>query len=186
MQLAHRNSGNTVSEQSLRQYLEALKSLFIIEEQAAWAPSLRSRKRIRISPKLHFADPSLAAAALGATPKTLEHDIQTAGFLFETLCHRDLSVYAAFNGGTVYHYLDNAGLEVDMIVVLADGRWGAFEVKLGAFEFDKAAANLQRLKQKLAGEAPAPSFLAILTAAGGAALTREDGVTVVPLDCIGA
>ena len=175
-----------ISEQTVRAYAEALKGIFVLEEQPAWVPSLRSKKRVRLSPKLHFADPSLAAAALGAGPKLLEQDIRTAGFLFESLCYRDLCVYASTLGGTVHHYQDDAGLEVDAIVTLEDGRWGAFEVKLGTFEFDKAAANLLRLKDKLASEAPAPAFLGILTASGGIAHTRPDGITIVPLDCLGA
>ncbi len=178
--------GGDVSEQTVRAYAEALKSVFILEEQPAWVPSLRSRKRVRLSPKLHFTDPSLAAAALGAGPKQLEQDIRTAGFLFETLCHRDLCVYASALGGSVCHYQDDAGLEVDAIVTLEDGRWGAFEVKLGAFEFDKAAASLLRLKDKLAADAPTPSFLGVLTASGGIAQTRPDGITIIPLDCLGA
>ncbi|NLB69465.1 MAG: ATP-binding protein [Lentisphaerae bacterium] len=173
-----------ISDQTIRSYLQALKDLFIIEEQPSWAPSLRSRKRIRVSPKLHFSDPSLAAAALGATPELLQQDIQTAGFLFESICYRDLSVYASAINGRVHHYQDNAGLEVDMVITLEDGRWGAIEVKLGVFEFDKAAANLQHLSRKLSGEAPAPSFLAIVTASGGVAQTRSDGVNVIPLDCL--
>jgi predicted AAA+ superfamily ATPase len=176
----------TISEQTVRAYAEALKSVFVLEEQPAWVPSLRSKKRVRLSPKLHFTDPSLAAAALGAGPKLLEQDIRTAGFLFETLCHRDLCVYASTLGGTVHHYQDDSGLEADAIVTLEDGRWGAFEVTLGTFEFDKAAACLLRLKDKLASEAPAPAFLCILTASGGVAQTRPDGVAVVPLDCLGA
>lgn len=177
---------DAISEQTVRAYAEALKAIFVLEEQPAWVPSLRSKKRVRLSPKLHFTDPSLAAAALGAEPKLLEHDIRTAGFLFETLCHRDLCVYASALGGTVHHYQDDAGLEVDAIITLEDGRWGALEVKLGAFEFDKAAASLLRLKDKLAAEAPAPAFLCILTASGGIAQTRPDGITIVPLDCLGA
>lgn len=179
-------SGAGISEQTVRVYSEALKSVFVLEEQPAWVPSLRSKKRVRLSPKLHFVDPSLAAAALGASPKLLEQDIKTAGFLFETLCHRDLSVYASVLGGTVYHYQDDSGLEVDAIVMLDDGRWGAFEVKLGSFEFDKAAANLLRLKNKLASEAVEPSCLCVLTASGGIAQTRPDGITIIPLDCLGS
>jgi predicted AAA+ superfamily ATPase len=174
----------SVSEQTIRSYYEALKRIFVIEEQDAWMSSLRSRTRIRVTPKRHFADPSLAAAALGASADLLIDDIKTAGFLFETLSYRDLSVYIEVLGGRVFHYRDKEELEADAILELPDGRWGAIETKLGTFEFDDAAANLLRLKKKLADETRPPSFLAILTASGGAAYTRDDGVCVIPIDCL--
>ena len=176
--------GSDISEQTVRSYYEALKRIFVIEEQDAWLPSLRSRSRIRTTPKRHFSDPSLAVAALGTTPEQLANDIKTAGFLFETLCFRDLSVYMDAAGGHVYHYRDNDGLEADTILQLPDGRWGAAEIKLGTFEFDYAASNLLRLKKKMAGETIAPSFLAIITASGGMAWQRDDGVFVIPVDCL--
>ena len=176
--------GNDISEQTIRRYYDALKRIFVIEEQDAWVPSLRSRSRIRSTPKRHFTDPSLAAAALGATPGVLVNDIKTAGFLFETLCFRDLSVYMDSLGGKVYHYRDKDDLEADAIVQLPDGSWGAMEIKLGVFELDKAAKNLLRLKKKLVKETVPPSFLAIITASGGMAWQREDGVCVIPIDCL--
>jgi len=176
--------GGDISEQTVRSYYEALKKIFVIEEQDAWTPSLRSRSRIRSTPKRHFTDPSLAAAALGATPDILANDIKTAGFLFETLCFRDLSVYMDALDGNVYHYHDKDELEADAILQLPDGRWGAVEIKLGAFEFDYAASNLIKLKNKLAGETAPPAFLAIITASGGIAWQREDGVLVIPIDCL--
>jgi hypothetical protein len=129
-------------------------------------------------------DPSLAAAALSATPGILAGDIKTAGFLFETLCFRDLSVYMDALDGKVYHYRDKDELEADAILQLPDGRWGALEIKLGTFESDIAAGNLLKLKKKLAGETVSPSFLAIITASGGMAWQREDGVFVIPIDCL--
>jgi predicted AAA+ superfamily ATPase len=177
--------GGEISDQTTRSYLEALRLIYVIDEQEAWQPSLRSRTRIRTSPKRHFTDPSLAAAALGATPELLVGDLKTAGFLFESLCYRDLCVYADASRGKVFHYRDDSGLEADAIVSLPDGRWGAVECKLGSFEFDAAAENLIKLKQKLAGEIREPSFLAIVTATGGLAYTRDDSVSVVPLDCLG-
>ena len=176
--------GVEISEQTVRGYYEALTKIYIIEEQEAWAPSLRSRSRIRSTPKRHFTDPSLAAAALGATPGILAGDVKTAGFLFETLCFRDLSIYADALDGKVYHYRDKDGLEADAILQLPDGRWGAAEIKLGTYEFDLAASNLLKLKKKLAGEIAPPSFLAIVTASGGMAWQREDGVSVIPIDCL--
>ncbi|MCL1835620.1 MAG: DUF4143 domain-containing protein [Oscillospiraceae bacterium] len=173
-----------ISEQTIRGYIEALKKIYVIEEQEAWTPSLRSRSRVRSTPKRHFTDPSLAAAALGATPGILAGDLKTAGFLFETLCYRDLCVYADALEGKVYHYRDKDDLEADIIIQLPDGRWGAIEVKLGTFEFDEAASNLLRLKKKLSDETAPPSFMAIVTASGGMAWQREDGVLVIPIDCL--
>jgi predicted AAA+ superfamily ATPase len=179
------SDGGDISEQTIRSYLDALKLIYAIDEQDAWMPSLRSKTRIRTSPKRHFVDPSLAVAALGATPELLAEDIKTAGFLFESLCYRDICVYADALNGHVFHYMDESGLEADAIVSLPDGRWGAIECKLGSFEFNDAATHLIQLKNKLSDEARPPSFLAILTATGKVAYTREDGVNVVPLDCLG-
>ena len=176
--------GNDISEQTIRSYYESLKKIFVIEEQDAWTPSLRSRSRIRTTPKRHFTDPSLAAAALGATPGILLKDTKTVGFLFETLCFRDLSVYMDALDGKVFHYHDKDELEADAILQLPDGKWGGVEIKLGQFEFDYAASNLLKLKKKLAGETDPPSFLAIITASGGMAWQREDGVLVIPIDCL--
>ncbi|MDR3206101.1 MAG: DUF4143 domain-containing protein [Candidatus Methanoplasma sp.] len=179
-------AGTKISDITVNSYLEVFRKLFIIEEQTAWHPSLRSRTRIRTSPKRHFTDPSLAAAALGARPKMLLKDAKTAGLLFESLCYRDLCVYASASGGRVFHYRDNSDLEVDAVIQLDDGRWGAAEVKLGTFEFEKAAVNLIRMKKKMvAAGAEEPSFLMILSASGGGAHTRADGVAEVPIDCLG-
>ena len=179
------NSGD-ISEQTVRSYIEFLKKIYIIEEQPAWHPSLCSRVRIRTSPVRHFTDPSLATAVLKAGPEILWKDTKTTGFLFESLCYRDMSVYASALGGHVFHYRDNSDLEVDAVVELEDGRWGAVEVKMGRSQFDKAAANLIRMKEKMtAAGAPDPSFMMILNATGGAANIRPDGVVEVPIDCLG-
>ncbi|MDR1404715.1 MAG: DUF4143 domain-containing protein [Candidatus Methanoplasma sp.] len=180
-----RDDGTEVSEQTVRSYVEALKKIFVVCEQEAWRPSLRSKTRIRTSPKIHLTDPSLAAAALNASPGLLMDDPDTAGQLFESLCYRDLCVYAQNIGGEVYFFRDENGFEVDEIVVLDDGRWGAIEVKLGDFEFDEAAGSLLRLKDKMADGARGPSFLAVVSAGGGAAYTRDDGVAVIPIDRLG-
>ncbi|MDR0508444.1 MAG: DUF4143 domain-containing protein [Candidatus Methanoplasma sp.] len=174
-----------ISEQTIRSYIETLKSIFVLVEQEAWSPELRSRVRLRSSPKKHFVDPSLAAAAMKADAERIKSDPNTAGFLFESLCYRDLCVYSSALEGDVYHYGDNTGLEIDSIVELRDGRWGAVEVKLGDFEFDKAANNLLALKKKMSEDSPPPSFLMILCASGGVAYTRDDGIMVVPIDCLG-
>jgi hypothetical protein len=129
---------------------------------------------------------------MDASPEILARDPKTAGFLFESLCYRDLQVYAAALHGKVYHYRDEKNLEVDAVIQLDNGNWAAVEAKLGSFEFDQAAKHLLELKRKMAdqnaAEFPAQNercvFLLILTATGGAAYTRDDGVHVVPLDCL--
>jgi predicted AAA+ superfamily ATPase len=179
------HEGNAViSADSIDSYLNALKQIFIIDEQQAWLPSLRSKTRIRTSPKRHFVDPSLAAAAMDASPEMLIKDPKTAGFLLESLCYRDLQVYTAVLHGNVYHYRDEKNLEVDAIIQLDNRNRGAVEIKLGDFEFDMAAKHLLELKRKMAEQAEPCVFLLILTATGGAAYTRNDGVHVVPLDCL--
>jgi predicted AAA+ superfamily ATPase len=184
--LRFHEQNETLSADSVESYLNALKQIFVIEDQEAWLPALRSKTRIRSSPKRHFVDPSLAAASLGATPEALADEPKTAGFLFESLCHRDLSVYTEALGGKVYHYRDEKGLEADAILQLPGGAWAAVEVKLGTFQFDEAAENLLKLKKKMeAQEVRPPAFLMILTASGGLAHTRDDGVHVVPVDCLG-
>jgi len=175
-------SGAEVSAQTVRRYLDALTRVFVIEEQPAWAPHLRSKVRLRTHPKWQFIDPSLAAAALGAGPKALLSDLNTLGLLFESLCIRDLRVLSQPLGGTVYHYRDENGLEVDAIVELNDGRWAAFEVKLGGSKnIDMAADNLRALEKKVSQQrVNALASLNVLTA-GNTSYTREDGVNVVAL-----
>lgn len=173
--------GRAVTDQTIRSYLDSLKQIFFIDEQYAWVPSVRSRTRVRTSPKIHFTDPSLAAAVLNITPDMLAKDTNTAGLLFESLCYRDMSVYASRMNGKVYHYRDSNGLEADSIIQLLDGRWGAIEVKLGA-NVDKGVETLLRLKKTVDEE---PSFLAVVTAKGPAAYTDENGVSVIPIDLLG-
>jgi len=181
-----RNSGIGISDPTLRSYVDVLKKLYILEEQSAWHPALRSRTRIRTAPKRHFTDPSLAAAAFDARPALLKNDTRTAGFLFESLCYRDMSVYASALGGRVYHYRDNSDLEIDQIIQLDDGRWGAAEVEIGTAETEGAASNLIRMKEKMVeAKVTKPSFLMILNVTGVAAHTRPDGVIEMPIDCLG-
>jgi uncharacterized protein len=131
---------NTVTD-----YLDVLSRLMVIEDQPAWAPHLRSKTPLRQAAKRHFVDPSLAVAALGAGPDRLRRDLELLGLLFESLVIRDLRILSQPLGGTVFHYRDKDGLEVDAIVQLDDGRWGAFEVKLGGDKLiDAGAASLRR------------------------------------------
>ena len=174
-----------VTAATVRRYISALERVFVIDDLPAWRYSLRSKTQLMLSPKRHFTDPSLAVAALQATPDQIVRDPETAGLLFESMCVRDLRAYSEANLGRVFHYRDTRGLEADAIVVAPGGIWGAVEVKLGMGQEDEAAASLLKLKEKLAGEVSPPAFLMIVTAVGGAAFTRDDGVHVVPIDCLG-
>lgn len=172
------------SEKSIASYIGALKRIFVVEDLPAWSPALRSRTMLRASPKRHFVDPSIAAAVLRASPGRLLEDFSTFGILFESLCVRDLRIYAGSIDGEVFHYHDRNDLEVDAIVQLKDGRWGAVEVKLGSREIDEAAKNLLRLAEVVDAERMrVPSFLMVLTG-GEFAYRREDGVFVVPVGCL--
>ena len=169
---------------TLDSYLNALRRIFVIEDQPAWMPSLRSKTAIRTSSKRHFTDPSIVAAALRIDPKALLNDFETFGLLFESLCTRDMRVYAQANDGEVLHYRDKNGLEADMILALNDGRWGAVEVKLGSRQIEEAAEHLKELAAKVDNEKMGkPSFLMVLTG-GELAYKREDGVYIVPIGCL--
>ena len=129
-------------------------------------------------------DPSIATAVLRITPDALLADFEYFGFLFESLCARDLRVYAEANDGKVYHYRDKSGLEADMIIQLADGRWAAIEVKMGNKQIEEASVNLRKLKDKVNAEKMGePAFLMVITA-GEYAYRRKDGVLVVPIGCL--
>jgi len=173
-----------LSQVTIDQYINALKRIFVIEDLPAWSVSLRSKTAIRTTAKRHFTDPSIAAASLRATPKRLLSDFKTFKFLFESLCIRDLRVYAESIDGSVYHYRDKSGLEIDAVIQLADGRWGAAEIKLGAGEIEDASENLLKLKKRVNTEkVNEPSFLMVLTGTEYA-FQMEDGVWVVPLGCL--
>ncbi len=179
-------NGLGMSEPTLRKYLAALRRLFIVRESPAWAPSLRSKTPLRVSPTMYFCDPSLAAAALDADPEALLSDLETMGFLFENLCVRDLRVYMRSLNGGVFHYRDKTGLEADAIVRLNNSRWGAIEIKLGGERrIEEAAEHLTKLVERVdVGKSGEPAFLMVLTG-GRYAYTRPDGVQVVPLGCLG-
>ena len=171
---------------SVREYLAALRRLFVVEEQPAWSVRLRSRAALRKSPKLHYADPSLAAAALGADPDRLMSDPETLGLLFESLVVRDLRVLAQPLGGRVFHLRDAAGLEVDAVVECPDGRWLAVEVKLGGSRaVDAAARSLLRLASNMGDEGLQRRAGLVVITAVGYGYTRPDGVRVVPATALG-
>ena len=168
-------------------YLDALERLLLVEPQPAWSPRLRSRATLRQAPVRHFVDPSLAAAALRATPERLLGDLRFLGFLFESLVVRDLRIYAQPVEAEVFHYREKDGLEADAVVDAGDGRWAAFEVELGERWVDEAAANLLRLQARMRGNRDGygePSALAVVIP-GGAAYRRPDGVSVVPAATLG-
>lgn len=175
---------DVVSERTIISYMNALRRIHVIEDLPAWCPALRSKTAIRTSPKRHFVDPSIAVALLRMSPERLLNDFNTFGLLFESLCIRDLRVYAQAMDGAVSHYHDKSGLEADAIVHLKDGRWGAVEVKMGVKETEMAAENLIKLKNKIdTDRMRPPSFLMVLTAIEYA-YRRKDGVYVVPIGCL--
>ncbi|MEY5044670.1 MAG: hypothetical protein RJA19_1897, partial [Bacteroidota bacterium] len=174
-----------LSERTVATYLNALERIFVVEDVPAWLPSLRSKTAIRTSAKRHFVDPSIATAVMRARPQALLEDMETLGLLFESLCTRDLRVYASHLDGDVFHYRDKSGLEADLILRLRDGRWGAIEVKLGQSAIETAARHLLALAQRVDEvKMGAPAFLMVLTG-GVYAYRRADGVWVVPLGCLG-
>jgi len=178
------SENETVSIPTLLSYLNALQRIFVMEDLEAWNPSIRSKTPLRTSPKRHFIDPSIACAALGINGEKLLSDFNSFGYLFESLCIRDLRIYGDYLDGKVYHYRDKTNLECDAIIVLRDGRWGAIEIKMGAKEFDIAAENLFKLKERInTGKMLEPSFLMILSATN-IGYTRADGIHVVPIGCL--
>lgn len=174
----------SISDKTINSYINALRRIFVVEDLPAWSPSLRSKTAIRTSAKRHFVDPSIATAVLRTNPDGLLKDFQYFGFLFESLCTRDMRVYAQKNDGDVFHYRDKSGLESDLIVRLRDGRWAAIEVKLGKKQIDEAAENLLSLKARIdEDKMGSVSFLMVITG-GQYAYRRSDGVLVVPIACL--
>jgi predicted AAA+ superfamily ATPase len=178
----------TMEDQTVRSYLNALQSLFVIEDMPAWNPNLKSRTAIRTANTHYFVDPSIATSALGIGPGDLLNDLKAFGLLFETLCIRDLRVYSQPLRGEVYHYRDKDGLECDAVVHLPNGHYGLIEIKLGGEKaIEEGAGTLQRLAAKIdLDHMKAPSFMMVLTAVGAFAYSRKDGVLVVPVSTLGA
>lgn len=169
-------------------YLNALEQLMVVENQPAWSPHLRSRAVLREAPKRHFVDPSLAVAALRATPARLLSDLRFLGLLFESLVVRDLRIYAQANDAEVFHYREKGGLEVDAIIQAADGRWAAFEIKLGERWIDEGMKNLRRLAQRapqaMRDTPSEPSALAVIVP-NGYGYTGSSDVGIVPIGALG-
>ncbi|UTY29450.1 ATP-binding protein [Treponema putidum] len=180
------NDTESLNEDTIASYINALKNIFVVEDMPAWNPNLRSKTSIRTSDTRYYVDPSIAIAALGIGPKDLTNDLNTMVLLFETLCVRDLRVYAESIGGNVLHYRDKSGLECDTVIHLKNGRYGLAEIKLGGQKFiEDAAENLKSLSNKIdTSKMPAPSFLMIVIGIGEFAYKREDGIFIVPIGCL--
>jgi predicted AAA+ superfamily ATPase len=180
------DSGQPLSEQTVRNYLDALRRIHILKDQPAWNTHLRSRVRLIRNPKRHLVDPSIALAAIGATEEELLRDGNALGFFFESLVIHDLRALSSAIGGNVFHYRDSSGLEIDAIIELRNAKWGAIEVKMPEKDIDTAAKNLLALVKKLEDSVcERCMFLAVVTS-GQASYTRPDGVRVISLGHIGA
>lgn len=178
-------SDDTLDDDTARAYLQALERLMVSENLPAWNPHIRSSAALRKSPKRHLCDPSLALGALGMTARKLASNLSFLGMLFESAVIRDLRVYAWADGGSVSHYRDASGHEVDAIVEYPDGRWAAFEVKIGIGAVEEAARNLLALAEKIdTAQTQPPSVLGVITG-NGFAHRRKDGVCVLPLATLG-
>ena len=180
------NEADSFSEDTVLDYLSALRKLFVVEDLPAWCPNLRAKTPVRTTDTRHFGDPSIAAAALGLAPADLLRDLPTFGLFFETLAIRDLRAYADALDGSVRHYRDKSGLECDAVVHLRNGAFGLVEIKLGgAALIDKGARSLSALASKLdPSKLPPPSFLMVLVADGDIAYRRPDGIIVCPLSAL--
>ena len=180
------NDVSTLDTNTVLSYINALKKIFVIEEMPAWNPNLRSKTAIRSTATRYFVDPSIAVAALGIGPNDLLNDLNTFGFLFETMCVRDLRIFADVMNGCVYHYRDKTGLECDAVIHLRNGDYGLIEIKLGGeIAIEQGAATLKKLRDRIDTEKmKEPSFLMVLTATGKYAFQRPDGVYIVPLGCL--
>lgn len=180
------NESDSFDEDTISSYISALKKIFVIEDSEAWNPNLRSKTAIRTSDTRYFTDPSIATAALGLGPEDLINDLNTFGLIFETLCVRDLRVYAEALNGNIYHYRDKNGLECDAVVHLRNGNYGLVEIKIGGDNLiNDGVRTLKALEEKIDPERmKKPSFLMVLTAVGPYAYRREDGVYIVPVGCL--
>ena len=178
------NESTSIDPETVAAYINALKKIFVIEDMPAWNPNLRSKTAIRTSDTRYYIDSSIAAAALGIGPSDLINDLNTFGLLFETMCVRDLRVYADALNGQIYHYRDKSGLECDSVLHLRNGSYGLIEIKLGGEELiNEAIDTLKALRDKIdTTKMKAPSFLMVLTGTESYAYRRpEDGIYIVPI-----
>ena len=171
---------------TVAEYLDIFSRLFITDNQPPFASNIRSSVRVKQAEKRHFADPSLACSVLGITPERMLGDLETAGFMFEALCERDLRIYAEADNAALYHYQDYAGKEIDAVVEFRNGEWIAFEIKLGANQIDAAAENLISIRDSIAEEKSGkpPKAMCVLCGMSNAAYQRPDGVYVVSITAL--
>ena len=180
------NDSSTLDEDTVSDYVKALKKLFVIEDLGAWNPNIRSKAAIRTSDTRHFVDPSIGIASLGLGPQDLINDLKTFGFFFEDMAVRDLRVYAEAMDGKLYHYKDSSGLECDIVLHRRNGSYALLEVKLGGENnINEGAANILKLARNIdTDKMHAPSFMAVIVGVGKYAYQREDGVYVLPIGCL--
>lgn len=180
------NETDTLSYDTISSYLNALRQIFVIMDLPAWNPNLTSKTAIRTTDTRYFSDPSIAAAALRIGPNDLIQSLSYFGLLFETLCVRDLRVYAQALDGDIFHYRDSNGLECDAVLHLRNGKYGLIEIKLGGDKLiEEGATNLKKLSSVInTSKMGVPSFMAILTAVGDYAYRRPDGIYIVPIGCL--
>jgi len=180
------NNQPSLKEETLAEYIDILKKVFLEEDLCAWNPNLRSKAAVRTSDTRYFVDPSIAVASLGVGPDDLINDMETFGFLFETLAIRDLRVYADTLDGDLFHYRDSNKLECDAVIHLRDGRYGLVEIKIGGHDWiEKGADSLKSLAKIIdSTRMNNPSFLMVMTGIGQYPYQREDGVLVVPIGCL--
>ena len=180
------NDSDKLDTDTVVSYVQALKKIYVIEDMPAWNPNIRSKSAIRTSDTRYFVDPSIAAASLGIGPSDLINDLNTFGFMFETMCVRDLRVYTDALDGQVYHYRDKSGLECDAVIHLKDGRYGLIEIKLGGDEsIEQGACTLKKMNERIdVDKMHDPSFMMVLVGKGKYAYRRDDGVCVVPIGCL--
>lgn len=180
------NDASTLDEDTVADYIKALKKLFVIEDLAAWNPNIRSKAAIRTSDTRHFVDPSIGTAILGLGPKDLINDLESFGLFFEDLVVRDLRVYAEALDGQLYHYRDSNGLECDTVLHRRDGSYALLEVKLGGEEhINNGAASMIELSNNIdTDKMPLPTFMAVIVGVGKYAYQRKDGVYVIPIGCL--
>ncbi|MCQ2411530.1 MAG: DUF4143 domain-containing protein [Sphaerochaetaceae bacterium] len=180
------NESDSITEDTIYSYTNALRKIFVIEDMPAWNPNLRSKTAIRTSDTRYFIDPSIATASLGMGPNDLVNDLRTMGLFFETMCVRDLRVYAQSLGGDVYHYRDKSGLECDAVIHLRNGAYGLIEIKLGGDNLiEEGVENLKNFSARIdTDKMKSPSFLMVLIGKGKYAYRREDGIYIVPIGCL--
>lgn len=181
-------SGNSdiLDSRTVQGYIDSLRQIYVIEDMPAWNPNLRSKSAIRTSDTRYFSDPSIATSSLGIGPEDLISNLNTFGFIFETMCVRDLRVYAEILGGNVYHFRDSSGLECDVVIHFRNGKYGLIEIKLGGDRLiDEGVRSLLKLKKMIdENKMGLPAFMMILTATGEYAFQRADGVYVVPIKAL--